>query len=349
MRCSNSVSVVGFLSTCLFPFIVGAQQPASSTLNAICPAFPPVMTLILGDIYSDAHGSVPDEAMVQKNKAQTDRVDAFLRDAENALDSPASRTGDTTSDCAYENFRQWARAGALTVEPKPYNRQGKVSRGEYLIGIDVLALKFKAAGFQLDHDTMLWLHTLNEENLTFYEHASNRGNLRIWAGAAAALDALLEHNPEAESFQDQVWHEAMAAIKNDGTIDGEMARAHRALIYHMFSFSATLVLRSARSALGYENSAADQARLKLLADMIGDTLCDPKRIEPAAHAAQEIPGVWAYRIPIGFGADLLDANWSKCGRSQAGLSDPTSGGDTRHTAEILRQLAQTTRRRPMGK
>jgi len=359
MRYSRSVYATGLVALYFLSSIIGATQSKppyaaeegvraswSATSSATCPVFPPMMTLVLGDIYSDAHGSVPDEAMVQKNKEQTDKIDAFLRYAENALDSPTARTGDAVSDCAYDNFREWAKAGALTVEPKPYNRQGKVSRGEYLIGIDVLALKFNAAGFLLDQDTMLWLHTLNEDNLTFYEHASNRGNLRIWAGAAAALDALLENNSEAESFQDQVWREAMAAINKDGTIDGEMARAHRALIYHMFSFSATLVQRSARSALGYRELPADRARLKLLADMIGDTLCDPKRIEPAAHAVQEIPGDWGYRIPIGFGADLLNANWSKCGRPQAGLSDPTSGGDTKHTAEILRQLAQTARRLP---
>lgn len=63
--------------------------------------------------------------------------------------------------------------------------------------------------------------------------------------------------------------------------------------------------------------------------------------------AQKIPGDWAYRIPIGFGSDLLNANWSKCGCPQTGLSDPTSGGDAKHTAEILSRLAQTARRRPL--
>ena len=323
------------------------MEPAvDSTSSTPCTVFPPVTSLILGDIYSDVQGSVPNEAMVRTNKEQTDRVDNFLRYAEHALDSPNARIGDAGADCAYDNFRRWARAKALTVEPKPYNRQGAVSRGEYLTGIDVLALKFKTAGFVLDQDTLQWLHTLNDENLNLYEHATNRGNLRIWAAAAAALDALIEKNPIADSFQDQVWHEAMAVIHNDGTIDTEMARAHRALIYHMFSFSATLVLRSARSALGYTESPADQARLKLLTDMIGNTLCDPKRIEPAAHAVQEIPGDWAYRVPIGFGSDLLNANWSKCGQPRTDLSDPTSGGDTKHTAEILSRLAQTARRHP---
>lgn len=312
-------------------------MPGSQTASE-CPAFPPVTSLILGDIYSDARGSIPNEAMVQKNKEQTDKVDGFLRFIEQALDHSGVRRDDAGAKCAYENFGQWARAGALTVEPKPYNREGAAKRGEYLIGLDVVALKFKAAGFSLDRETMEWLHKLNDENLKSYERASNRGNLRIWAAAAAALDALLEKNPEALSFQDQVWHEAMAAIHGDGTIDAEMARAHRALIYHMFSFSATLMLRSAREALGYTESPADKGRLKLLADMIGRTLCDPKRIEAAASAVQEIPGDWAYRIPIGFGSDLLSADWSHCGQPHAGLSDPSSGGDPRHTAEILERF-----------
>ena len=356
MRCSKRMSVVASILLFFPPSIAGAAQSKSQPLaaedvgdytsaqsSAACIAFPPVMTLVLGDIYSDAHGSISNEAMVEKNKEQTEKIDAFLRSGEHALDGPAAGVGDAASDCAYDNFRKWAKAGALTVEPEPYNRQGKVSRGEYLIGIDVLALKFKAAGFFLDHDTMLWLHRLNDENLTFYEHTTNRGNLRIWAAAAAALDGSIENNPSARSFQDEVWHEALGAIRNDGTIDGEMARAHRALIYHMFSFSATLVLRSARSALGYVESRADHARLELLADMIGKTLCDPKRIEPAAHAAQEIPGAWAYRVPLGFGSDLLNADWSKCAQPDVGLSDPGSGGDTKHTADMLRQLAMTAR------
>lgn len=63
-----------------------------------------------------------------------------------------------------------------------------------------------------------------------------------------------------------------------------------------------------------------------------------------AQARQEIPGDWGYRVPIGFGADLLDENWSRCGRPHASLSDPTSGGDTQHAATLLKQLAQAAAR-----
>lgn len=304
-----------------------------------CPDFPPVLSLQLVGIYTDARQSVPDPAAEKKNSDLTSGVDQLLRSVEQALDRPGVGSGDPAAICAYENFRKWATAGALTVEPKPYNRDGTVKRGEYIIGLNILALKFRAAGFTLDPIVINWLHTLNHENLDFYEKATNRGNLRIWAAAGAALFALVQHDPEALDFQDRVWREAMAAIHDDGTIDAELARGQRALIYHMFSLSATLVLHAARDALGYHDTPADTARLKMLADMIGQTLCDPKPLAGRAQATQEIPGDWGFRVPIGFGGGFLGDTWTRCGRPNAAPSDPTSGGDARHSAAVLAQLA----------
>jgi hypothetical protein len=192
----------------------------------------------------------------------------------------------------------------------------------------------------MDPNMLAWLRSLIRANMISYERATNRGNLRIWSAAAAALYALIESDANALHFQDRIWREAMAAIHNDGTIDVEVARSHRALIYHMFSLSATLVLRSARTALGPPETADDKHRLRLLADMIGRTLCDPREMERTAKATQEVPGDWAYRVPIGYGFDLLNGDWSRCGRPKADLSDPTSGGNARHSVDVLSRLAR---------
>jgi hypothetical protein len=58
-----------------------------------------------------------------------------------------------------------------------------------------------------------------------------------------------------------------------------------------------------------------------------------------AGATQEMPGEWAFRIPIGYGSDLLSDDWARCGKPHSNLSDPTSGGDTRRSAELLVALA----------
>jgi hypothetical protein len=204
-------------------------------------------------------------------------------------------------------------------------------------------LKFKAAGFPVDATTLSWLRTLNYKNMDYYQKSTNRGNFYVWSGAAAALFGILDHDAKAIAYQDIVWRDAMDKIRGDGTIAGEMARGQRALIYHLFSFSAILVLRSAREALGYTESPEDKVRLQSLANEIGKTLCDPQVMGVTAQATIEIPGDWGFRIPHGFGQDLMDADWSRCGRPHVDLSDPSSGGDARHTAEMLDQLAQKAR------
>jgi hypothetical protein len=330
----------------LLSTVGAAHSYAASSVGDNCPPFPPVLSLSLGDIYADVQGSIPNNAVVQKNRDLTTGVDQFMRYLEKALDNPSADPDEASAACAYENFRTWAKAGALTIDPKHFSREGAEKRSEYLIGINILALKFKTAGFAMDSNMLAWLRSLNRANMISYERATNRGNLRIWSAAAAGLYVLIEPDPDALNYQDRVWREAMAAIHDDGTIDVEVARSHRALIYHMFSLSATLVLRSARTALGQPETADDRHRLGLLADMIGRTLCDPREMERMAKATQEVPGDWAYRVPIGYGSDLLNGDWSRCGRPKADLSDPTSGGDARRSADVLSRLARQFAAKP---
>jgi poly(beta-D-mannuronate) lyase len=301
--------------------------------------FPPVRTLELVGIYTDARQSVPNPDAERRNTEMTASVDSFMRFLEKAVDNPAARPGDPAADCAYDNLRQWARDGALTVDPPQFNRDGLVKRQEYLVGLDILALKFQAAHFPQDPAIVSWLRQLTYKYIDYYARATNRGNLYVWSGAAAALFALFDHDRRAIDYQNQVWQSALMAIRGDGLIDAELARGQRALIYHMFSFSAVSTLRAAREAFGYPTSPAEKARLKLLSDAIGHSLCSPDWMAQRAQAKQETPGDWAYRLPIGLGGDLLNQDWSQCGRPNADVSDPTSGGDTRHTAAVLKAMA----------
>jgi poly(beta-D-mannuronate) lyase len=302
-----------------------------------CPAFPPVKYLELEEFYTDPKFSVVNQAAEDRNNAQVKPVDNFMRYVEQALDHPSGQTDPSVSSCAYNAFKSWAAAGALTGEPPKFNSEGALKRTSYLVGINILALKLKAAGHPLDGVILKWLHTLNAKNVDFFEHGSNRGNLRVWSGAIAALHAVIDPDPLFRRYQDQVWHEAIAAIHDDGTIDAEMARGARALIYHMFSLSATLVLHDARQTLGYPDAPSDIARLHLLIGTVGKTLCDPHRFDTPAKAVQEIPGDWAYRVPNGFGPDLLTADWTRCGMPKAALADTTFGGDTSVSAAVLKR------------
>ena len=321
------------IATCL-----GIAAPARAQSPG-CLSFPPVPYLVLEDIYTDSHFSIVNQQAEQENNARIAAVDQFMHSIEQALDAPSGSAQAATAPCAYQNFRRWASADALGGKQPTFNNEGIIKRGQYLIGLDLLAIKFKVAGFAIDKVILDWLHDLNDKNIDLWQHGTNRGNLYVWSGAAAALFAVLDRDPKALRYEDQVWHDAMAAIHDDGTITAELARAHRALIYHMYSFSATLILMQAREAMGEKLTQPDLAKIHRLATTIGQTLCDPHRFEVLTNASQEIPGDWGYRVPLGFGENELTPDWLRCGMPKAAVVDIGFGGDTRRSAAALHRLA----------
>lgn len=304
-----------------------------------CPSIPPMPTLELKPMYSDSKGSVINSANEDANSKIMAPIFTFFRTMERALDGANARPGNPDTDCAFQLFGQWAKAGALTFEPQVYEGQGKVKRGLLNPGFQVIGIKFRAAGYTLDGIILAWLRKMDQENVEFYTKGTNRANQRVWAATGAALNNILARDPVALAFQDQVWHEALAAIDNDGFIAAELDRGKQALVYHIYSLSATLVLEAARNALGYSESAEERLHVKKLAVAIGEALCDSHKMGELAKAKIRIPdGQWAYEVTNGFGSDRFDANWSRCGLPQTDFNARDMGGDSRRSAAILNGL-----------
>ncbi len=347
MMCCVTLSLL-FMNDALGADLSGlVGHPSAGTawpvMQVACPRFAPVMALDLEDIYHDSRSSIPDAAAEKRNQARLQQLTDFMRFIEQEVDDGDARRGQGGT-CAFEAFRVWAVAGALTKQPfVRYSREGTITRGQDLIGLLVIALKLKNAGFTLDDTITGWLRILTSQDLVFFEKATNWGNLYYWSGAAAVLFTLIDHDQRALAYQKKVWQAAITDIRDDGTIEREMARGQRALIYHMYSFSALLMLRAGRESLGYRTNGTAAARLRLLADLIGRTLCNPQAMGKAANARIEIPGDWAYRVPIGLGRDLLSEDWSRCGNLNGNANDIGFGGDARGTAAVLRGAGLSAR------
>ncbi|MCC8968565.1 alginate lyase family protein, partial [Bradyrhizobium sp. Pear76] len=305
----------------------------------VCPSIPPMPTLELKSMYSDSKGSVVDNANEDANAEIMAPIFTFFRTMERALDGANAHPGSPDTDCAFQLFGRWAKAGALTFEPQVYEGQGKVKRGLLNPAFQMIGIKFRAAGYTLNGTMLAWLRQMDQENIEFYAKGTNRANQRVWAATGAALNNVLERDPVALAFQNQVWHEALAAIDNDGFIAAELERGSQALVYHIYSLSATLVLEAARNALGYSEPTAERQRVKKLAVAIGETLCDSHKMEELAKAKIRIPdGQWAYEVMNGFGGDRFDANWSRCGLAQTDFNARDMGGDSRRSVAILSGL-----------
>ena len=327
-------------SSMLLALLLASGSPSQA--QTACTGIAPLTTLVLKRMYSDPVSSVVDPANEADNARIKAPIFAIFRSTEHALDRESARPGDAESDCAFKNFAAWARADALTFEPAVYDGQGKVTRGLLNPSFQMIAIKFRAAGYRPDRTMLAWLGKMNQENVTFYAKGSNRANQRVWAGAGAALSNLVEADPVALRFQDQVWHEALAAIRDDGMIEAELSRGQQALVYHMYSLSATLVLEAARGALGYTETSSEKQRIKLLIDGIGRALCDSSQMEKLAGTKIRIPdGEWAYEVINGFATGQLDANWTRCGLPATDFIARDMGGDSRRSAAILARMGQS--------
>jgi hypothetical protein len=183
---------------------------------------------------------------------------------------------------------------------------------------------------------------MNAKNVEFYEKGSNRANQRIWAAAGAALHALIDHDPESLRFQNQVWREAINGIDEQGYATVELGRGQQAFTYNLYSFSATLMLRAAREALGYKTTPAENKHLKLMADKMAKLACDESEIDRLAQTAQQMPNVGGYQVIYAFANDL-GADWARCAPQTTKDADYFArgfGGDTRHSFKVLKQSAR---------
>lgn len=107
-----------------------------------------------------------------------------------------------------------------------------------------------------------------------------------------------------------MWRYFLAAVHDDGYLDSELSRGSRALIYHNRALPMLLALREIRRSLGIAETAEDRAKLKSLSDLVGHSICHPQDMAARAHVAQEEPmGDWAYRVQLGYGADLMNRDW----------------------------------------
>ncbi|MBV8635528.1 MAG: alginate lyase family protein [Burkholderiaceae bacterium] len=329
-------AAVAVLAVCSLGIFAAPSRAAEA-----CPDIAPLLTLELKDTYKDPKFSVQNEDNEAANAAALQALTRFFQTLNVAVDSPDAHPGNAQSDCAFQLFNRWASAGALTIEPKVYNSGGKVTRGLRNPAFQILALKLRAAGYTLDGTALRWLQKMDRDNVTFYAKGPNRGNQRVWAAAGAALNNLVASDAEALAFQDQVWHEAIAAIHDNGLIDAELTRGQMALAYHMYSLSALLILERARDALGYAETAEEKHKVKLLEDGIGRALCSPEEMEHLAGAKMRPVGNWGYEVINGFARaeGSLGADWDKCALPATDFDARDYGGDARRSAQVLDALA----------
>lgn len=307
-----------------------------------CPTYPPVSTVEGARIYKPGTNSVSDAQGVADNDAKLAPIDIFLAYLGKAVDQD---TGATDLSCPYALLRQWAAAGAVL---QAFDTPGRVARVWIAPAFGFIVLKFRMRGVRTTPDVAQWLSQLAAAARQDYAKPFRKepylglySNVYPWSAVPNAISALIGDDAAAMRYQDEAWNNMIAEIGSDGTLQGELGRGARALVYHQLAANGLLVLLDLRRALGRPDNPAQIAKLQRLLDMIGNSLCDSKPLAAAAGAEQEIPGGWGFRVPLAFNDGLVPTTWTSCGpKTMDWFKAEYSGGDARVSAEAVAAAAR---------
>lgn len=333
--------------------IVGTAQDAFAEAPITCPYFQPVSNVAAPIIYSDKKGSIVDTQAFAQRAAAGKPISDFLSYLSFSLDGPPpwNKFTGLSPQCASSLLEEWAKSDAMATVVDDLGRfssQGAIDRGQFTRGFVNIALKLRAAGAVFGPHVVPWLEKRVEERIqtdrAYLARGQRGGNLLYEDGATAAGFALLTRNNNALKFQDEVWTYFLQNVNPDGSLDSELARGQRALVYHNRALSMLMILRAERHALGIAETVVDRAKIKALADYVGRGICHPEELasRAAVDSIELLDGDYAYRASESFGADLLSKDWQRCGKqlSEFAFIDVTGGGDMRKTYQTIMRLGK---------
>jgi poly(beta-D-mannuronate) lyase len=247
-----------------------------------CTAPPPaVIDIDANSYYSDSHHSIIDPVRKARNEAATKPVDQFLDTVARSASAWQAHHIDADARCALDWLSSWATQnamlGAMTTEQSYYTRKWALS-GLALSYAWVQAAASKEEQKRIED----WLLALADATMRHSDaHKGSRNNHYYWEGLAVTATGAVTHDARCLEWGRKVFAHAMGQIQPDGTLPLEMARAGRALNYHLFA-AAPLVMIA--SILDVQDPALD----KLVAFSVAG-VNDPSILQKMTGFEQEHP------------------------------------------------------------
>jgi hypothetical protein len=261
----------------------------TQTWAADC-SFPAPLVMPGTNFYANASGAgdIVDPQLKRIHDSQMQPLDTFMLSASNALDLRIvswSKAPDVDIKCISDTLIAWAGENALMVAPP--NSGSSVGRAHFVVGLNLIAAKLVFRSKALDPRIADWLRTLTGAVIADYKDFRFHGhynNVNALIGAAAAtflaISAWGTPSPldaQIAEFETLAWHRSLAAIvssgADEGLVLGEIQRRRNAMLYSFHYFSALLVHREARRALGREDKREEWIQLRRFARRVGSAYC----------------------------------------------------------------------------
>ena len=227
-----------------------AQPVALTGAAYTCPEPPPFSTSLQAEgYYSDPHHSIVDPKMLEAERQATAAPDHLGQWTTQAADAYRRHGSRAAAACVYTLLDAAARAHAW-ADAMPTS-QGSYEQKWLLAGVSVAYLKVRSSGVGTpaqEKDIRKWLNTVSGRARDYVERkepypgSDAWNNHRYWAGFAVSAAGIATGNRSDYEWGIASYKAGVDQIQPDGALPREMARAGRALHYHLYALAPLIMI-----------------------------------------------------------------------------------------------------------
>jgi len=260
-----------------------------------CPAPPPfAKSLEVQGYYSDAHHSVVDPAKQAAEREATEAPTHLGQWATEAADAYLTKGSRAAAQCVYTLMDAAAQAKAWTDTMS--TSQGSYEQKWLLAGVSVAYLKVHGTGVgTADQEKAIkkWLNDVAHRAMEYVDGKKSKpdsdawNNHRYWAGYAVAAAGVAIGDKEDFQFGVEAYKAGVDQITPDGALPRELARAGRALHYHLYALAPLVMMAELAEANGIDLYSQDHGAIHRLVRLCAAGLANPDIFAKATGVPQE--------------------------------------------------------------
>jgi len=261
-----------------------AQTVTLTDAQYTCPAPPPFSkSLDVEGYYSDANHSIVDPKKLTAHREATEPLTNLAEWATQAADSYRTRGSRAGAACVYALLDAAARAHAWSDEMP--TSQGSYEQKWLLAAVSVAYLKVRPSGVGTpDQEKAIrkWLGSVADRAVDYIERKKNNpnsdawNNHRYWAGFAVCAAGIAVGNRNDYEWGIASYKAGVDQILPDGVLPREMARAGRALHYHIYALAPLVMIAELAEANGLDLYGSKEGAIHRLVKLCIAGLQNPR-------------------------------------------------------------------------
>lgn len=263
--------------------------PVHSKAGVSCPAGPKLQSSFKArSYYTDESHSIVDPEL---RAGYVDDVKGYQKSAQQVvrLADQYRATGDPALPlCVADLLHGLADSNVLGGQmdgPQAYTVRAWMLNAYAVSWLKVRAGVHGDAGETAE--ILTWLRRLARDTAKYNDRINRRNNLRYWAGLAVMTSAIATDDDQLFNWAINSYRIGIKQIEPDGSLDAEMRRGSRALIYHNFAAAPLVLMAYLAEKNGIDLIGENDRALSRLVTLVVHGLDDPSWIAQRAGVPQQ--------------------------------------------------------------